>query len=299
MSPSVERDAGEFKITQLQSEPYLSIVIPSYNEERRLPGTLSKVIAYLQRKGGRAEILVVDDGSSDDTAAVVEQVGAANPMVRLIRNPHRGKAYAVRTGMLAAAGQFVLFSDADGATPIEEADKLLPRLEEGVDVAIASREGKDARRFDEPWHRHLMGRVFNLVVQLLALPGIHDTQCGFKAFRRGAARELFGHMQLYGEAATSPVKGAMLTGFDVEILFLARKWGYRIAEVPVHWSYGAESKVHPIKDSWRNLRDVLLVRWNDLRGRYSEPRRHDRATPANPAGRSSGNAGRSSESGGA
>jgi hypothetical protein len=108
-------------------------------------------------------------------------------------------------------------------------------------------------------------------VQLLAVPGIHDTQCGFKAFRRAAARDLFGNMQLYGAGDTGPVKGAMLTGFDVEILFLARKWGYRIVEVPVHWSYGAESKVHPIKDSWRNLRDVLLVRWNDLRGRYRRP----------------------------
>jgi glycosyltransferase involved in cell wall biosynthesis len=268
VSPSFERDAGDSKITQLLSEPYLSIVIPSYNEERRLPGTLSKVIAYLQTKGCRAEILVVDDGSSDRTAAVVEELSAANPLFHLIRNEHGGKACAVRTGMLAAAGQFVLFSDADGATPIEEADKLLPRLEEGYDVAIASREGQDARRFDEPWHRHFMGRVFNLMVQLLALPGIHDTQCGFKAFRREAARDLFGNMQLYGEGASRPVKGALLTGFDVEILFLARKRGYRIVEVPVHWSYGAESKVHPLKDSWRNLRDVLLVRWNDLRGRY-------------------------------
>jgi dolichyl-phosphate beta-glucosyltransferase len=268
VSPLLERNAGDFKIAQLQSEPYLSIVIPSYNEERRLPGTLSKVGAYLQTKGCSAEILVVDDGSSDHTATVVEQLGAANPLIHLIRNEHRGKAYAVRTGMLAAAGKFVLFSDADGATPIEEADKLLPFLEEGYDVAIASREGKEATRLDEPSHRHLMGRVFNLIVQLLALPGIQDTQCGFKAFRREAARDLFGHMQLYGETASGPVKGAMLTGFDVEILFLARKWGYRIAEVPVYWCYGAESKVHPIKDSWRNLRDVLLVRWNDLRGRY-------------------------------
>jgi dolichyl-phosphate beta-glucosyltransferase len=273
ISPSLRRGSGESKIRQLQSEPYLSVVIPCYNEERRLPGTLSKVIAYLQRKGREAEIVVVDDGSSDRTVAIAEQASAENPIVHVIRNEHRGKAFAVRTGMLAAAGQFVLFSDADSATPIEEADKLLPHLEQGVDVAIASREGKEAQRLQEPWHRHLMGRVFNLIVQLLALPGIHDTQCGFKAFRRAAARELFGNMQLYGEQTGGPVKGAMLTGFDVEILFLARKWGYRIAEVPVVWSYGAESKVHPLKDSWRNLRDVLRVRWNDLRGRYDEPHR--------------------------
>lgn len=220
----------------------------------------------------------MDDGSTDRTAAVVEQLAASlaagapggrvTPGIRLIRNQHRGKAFAVRTGMLAASGQFVLFSDADGATPIEEADKLLPCLEQGIDVAIASREGQGARRSGEPWHRHVMGRVFNLIVQVLAIPGIHDTQCGFKAFRRAAARDLFENMLLYRTDSSSPVKGAMLTGFDVEILFMARKWGYRIAEVPVHWSYGAASKVHPIKDSWRNLHDVLLVRWNALRGRY-------------------------------
>lgn len=271
VSPSLWRGAGESKITQLHTEPYLSIVIPCYNEERRLPGTLGKVTSYLQARDYCAEIIVVDDGSTDNTASVVEPLAAATPIIHLIRNEHRGKAFAVRTGMLAAAGQFVLFSDADGATPIEEADKLLPLLAEGYDVAIASREGEQAKRMDEPWHRHLMGRVFNWIVQLLAVPGIQDTQCGFKAFRREAARHLFGNMQLYGPGATGPVKGAMLTGFDVEILFLARKWGYRIAEVPVHWSYGAESKVHPIKDSWRNLRDVLLVRWNDLRGRYRRP----------------------------
>ncbi len=254
-------------------------MIPGYNEEHRLPQTLNKVIAYLQARGRPSEILVVDDGSTDRTPAVVEEVAAtraarspgghATPAIRLIRNEHRGKAFAVRTGMLAAGGRFVLFSDADGATPIEEADKLLSHLEQGVDVAIASREGKEAQRFGEPWHRHLMGRVFNLIVQALAIPGIHDTQCGFKAFRREAARDLFENMLLYRLDTNAPVQGAMLTGFDVEILFMARKWGYRIVEVPVHWSYGAESKVHPVKDSWRNLRDVLLVRWNDLRGRYN------------------------------
>jgi hypothetical protein len=146
-------------------------------------------------------------------------------------------------------------------------DKLQSRLDEGFDVAIGSREGVGARRYNEPSYRHLMGRAFNLIVQSLAVPGIQDTQCGFKAFRHATARDLFGSMQLYG-ADSGPVKGALLTGFDVEILFLARKWGYKIAEVPVHWYYGKESKVNPIKDSYRNLRDVLRVRWNDLRGRY-------------------------------
>jgi len=258
---------GGSEIKDSSSAPYLSIVVPAYNEEQRLPQTLRDITSYLQAKDYAGEIVIVDDGSTDKTATVVEEFAATNRMVHLIRNEHRGKACAVRTGMLAARGQYVLFTDADGATPIGEADKLLPRLEQGYDVAIASREGVGARRYNEPWYRHVMGRVFNFIVRSLAVPGIQDTQCGFKAFRREVARDLFENVQLYG-AGASTIRGAMLTGFDVEILFLAHKWGYTIAQVPVHWYYGTASKVHPLKDSWRNLRDVLRVRWNDLRGRY-------------------------------
>ena len=261
------QDMGESNIQEINFQPYLSIVIPTWNEEKRLPQTLQKIASYLQIKGYAAEIIVADDGSTDQTVQIAQQFARKLPAVRVICNDHRGKAYTVRTGMLAANGQYILFTDADGATPIEEVDKLLPRLEQGYDIAIGSREGAEARRFHEPWYRHLMGRVFNFIVRLLALPGIQDTQCGFKAFRRAAAHDLFGHMQLYGPQA-GVVKGAMLTGFDVEILFMARKWGYSIAEVPVHWYYGAESKVHPLKDSWRNLRDILRVRWNDIRDCY-------------------------------
>jgi dolichyl-phosphate beta-glucosyltransferase len=250
-----------------ESDPYLSVIIPTYNEEERLPRTLDSIVSYLQARGDAAEVIVVDDGSTDATLQVAESLSAVYPFLRLIRNQHRGKAYAVRSGMLSAAGRYVLFTDADGATPIGELDKLLTRLEAGYDVAIGSREGAEAQRFDEPWYRHLMGRVFNLVVRTLAVRGIHDTQCGFKAFRREAARDLFENMQLYG-ADTGLARGALVTGFDVEILFMASKWGYRIAEVPVIWYYGAKSKVNPIKDSWRNLRDVLRVRWNDLQGHY-------------------------------
>jgi len=258
---------GGAEIKDINSEPYLSIVVPAYNEERRLPQTLHSITSYLQTKNYTAEVIVVDDGSTDNTAAVVEGLAAKNPIIRLIRNEHRGKAYTVRTGMLAARGKYILFTDADGATPINEADKLLPYLEQGYDVAIASREGVGAKRYDEPWYRHMMGRVFNFIVRILAVPGIHDTQCGFKAFRCKAAHDLFRNMQLY-TTQSGTIRGAMLTGFDVEILFLARKWGYTIAEVPVHWYYGTDSKVHPLKDSWRNLRDVLCVRWNDLQGKY-------------------------------
>ena len=253
------------------TEPYLSIVVPAYNEERRLPNTLRHITSHLQAKSYAVEIIVVDDGSTDNTARLVEELAETDSIVHLIRNEHRGKAYAIRTGMLAARGEYVLFTDADEATPISEVDKLLPRLEEGYDVAIASREGLGARRYNEPWYRHVMGRVFNFIVQSLAVPGIEDTQCGFKAFRREAARDLFGNMQLYG-AGAGTVRGALLTAFDVEILFLARKWGYQIAEVPVQWYYGADSKVNPLKDSWHNLRDVLRVRYNDLRGQYKRSR---------------------------
>jgi dolichyl-phosphate beta-glucosyltransferase len=252
--------------------------VPAYNEEQRLPRTLGGIVSFLQAQSYAAEIIVVDDGSEDNTADVVAEFAAEQPSIRLIRNEHRGKAFAVRTGMLAADGQYVLFTDADGATPIQEVDKLLLPLQEGYDVAIGSREGVGARRYDEPPYRHLMGRVFNFLVRSVAVPGIQDTQCGFKAFRQEAARDLFQNMQLYGPDAAR-VQGAMLTGFDVEVLFLARKWGYRIAEVPIHWYYGEESKVNPIKDSWRNLRDVLRVRCNDLRGRY---RREQRAVGVPP-----------------
>jgi dolichyl-phosphate beta-glucosyltransferase len=250
-------------------QPYLSVVVPAYNEEQRLPRTLALITSYTQQQSFLAEVIVVDDGSADGTVTVAEAFARSHPEVRMIRNEHRGKAYTVRTGMLSAAGEYVLFTDADGATPVEEVSKLLPLLEQGYDVAIGSREGMGARRFSEPWHRHVMGRVFNLIVQLLAVRGIQDTQCGFKAFRREAAQHLFSSLKLYGEGS-GLVKGAMLTGFDVEILFLARKWGYRIAEVPVHWYYGKESKVSPIRDSWRNLRDVLRVRCNDLQGKYRQ-----------------------------
>jgi len=259
--------SGEYKIETKATDLYLSIIVPAYNEEHRLPQTLRSILSYVQARAYTAEVIVVDDGSTDRTASVVADLAATNPTIRLIRNEHYGKAYTVRTGVLAANGRLVLFTDADGATPIEEADKLLPLLEGEYDVAIASREGAGAVRYDEPPLRHFMGRIFNLIVRTLAVPDIRDTQCGFKAFRAEAARKLFGNMQLYS-SPTRTVQGPMVTGFDVEILFLARKWHYRIAEVPVQWYYGEDSKVNRLKDSWRNLRDVLRVRWNDIRGRY-------------------------------
>ncbi len=251
------------------AQPKLSIVIPAYNEEHRLPATLEHVVAFVSRLPYPAEVIVVDDGSEDRTAEIAEKFARAlAPTVRLIRNDHRGKGYTVRTGMLAAQGEYILFSDADLATPIEQWDKLRPYFDKGYDVVIGSREGLGARRVGEPWYRHVMGRVFNYLVRLVALGGFQDTQCGFKAFRREVAHDLFRRVQLYGEGAQQ-VKGAALTGFDVEVLFLARKYGYKVKDVPVEWHYGTHTKVNPVRDSIRNFKDVWAVRINDWRGKYN------------------------------
>jgi dolichyl-phosphate beta-glucosyltransferase len=251
----------------ISDRPFLTVVIPAYNEERRLPQTLQSVVDYLARQSYASGVIVVDDGSRDKTVQVVESFRAAHPNVVLIRNDHRGKGYAVRTGMLAAQGHIVLFSDADLSTPIEEIAELLPWFERGFGIVIGSREGSGAKRIQEPFYRHIMGRVFNFVVRLLTVHGIDDTQCGFKAFRDDVARDVFTRMKLYGENAQR-VADSMVTGFDVEVLFVGQKSGYKIKEVPVEWRYGNETKVNPLKDSWRNFRDVVMVRWNDLRGRY-------------------------------
>nr|WP_290668660.1 dolichyl-phosphate beta-glucosyltransferase [Ardenticatena sp.] len=252
----------------ISEQPFLSIVIPAYNEERRLPPNLKRVLEYLDTQPFEAEVIVVDDGSEDRTVERAREVVAGDPRVRIIENEHYGKAYAVRTGMLAARGEIVLFSDADLSTPIHEVERFFPYFEQSYDIVIGSREGGGPnQRVGEPFYRHLMGRVFNLLVQLLAVPGIQDTQCGFKAMRREAVHDLFPRLRIH-DGSKGPVKGSMVTGFDVELLFLALQLGYKVKEVPVAWRYGRESKVNPLLDSWRLFRDVLMVRWNHLLGRY-------------------------------
>jgi glycosyltransferase involved in cell wall biosynthesis len=254
---------------------YLSVVIPAYNESSRLPESLHKAVEYLESRDYPYEVIVVDDGSSDNTADLAEEFvkGAEirNPssQIKVIHNPHRGKGYAVRTGMLAAQGRYILYSDADFSAPIEEVEKLLVYLQGKYDIAIGSREGKGAARYDEPFYRHLMGRVFNTFVRLVALPQFNDTQCGFKAFRKEAAHTLFRSLHLYGED-TPDVQGALVTGFDVEVLYLALKWGYKVKEVPVRWFYSKGANVNPVKDSYRMLKDIAKVRMNALRGVYSK-----------------------------
>lgn len=255
-------------MTSIEPAPYLSVVIPAYNEERRLPATLRRVLEYLAQQPYPAEVIVADDGSTDGTAAYVDRQLDVHRNLFLLRLDHRGKGYAVRAGALMARGEYVLLCDADLAVPIEEWERLRRYLESGYDVAIGSREGLGARRIGEPWYRHVMGRIFNAIVRLVAVGGIQDTQCGFKALRRVVAHDLFRRVRIYGDDAPH-VEGAAVTAYDVELLYLAARRGYRIAEVPVVWQYGEETKVNPLRDSWRNLRDVLKVRWFALCGRYT------------------------------
>ena len=247
--------------------PLLSIVVPAYNEKERIPDTIRHITGFMASQEYPMELLVVDDGSDDGTADVVEQLRDGQRDVRVIRNDHRGKAYTVRTGMLAARGDYVLFTDADSSTPIEEAARVVACLREGWDVVIGSREAPGAKRFNEPAFRHLMGRIFTRLVQTITGLRFEDTQCGFKAFTRIAARDVFTRVRLYGPDSPA-LKRAKVTGFDVELLFLAQKRGLRIRELPVRWYYAPGTKVSAVRDSFSNLLDALKVRLYDVQGRY-------------------------------
>jgi glycosyltransferase involved in cell wall biosynthesis len=241
-------------------------VIPAYNEAERVAATLATATAFLAAQPYDHELILVDDGSTDGTAAIAREVLRDRPDSRVLAIPHGGKAAALRAGMSAARMDQVAFSDADLATPLAYLDDLRAALAAGCGVAIGSREGVGARRVGEPFYRHLMGRVFNRLVRVLLLPGIQDTQCGFKLFRRDAAREILERARLYRPPET--VAGPRVTAFDVELLVVARRLGYRVCPVPVVWTYGERSKVQPAQDTWHNVRDVLRVRVNAWRGRY-------------------------------
>jgi glycosyltransferase involved in cell wall biosynthesis len=233
--------------------PFLSLIIPAYNEEQRLPSTLTKVQAFLTDQSYESEVLVVENGSSDRTAAVAEEFA---PGVQLLREPQRGKGLAVRRGMLSASGDYRFICDADLSMPIEQVNRFLPPKLDEYDIAIASREASGAVRYDEPVYRHWIGRAFNLLVKTLAVPGFQDTQCGFKCFTAEAAEALFPIQRIDGWT------------FDVELLFIARRLGYRVKEVPIDWYYFPGSRVRMLRDSWLMLTDLFRVRSNWRRGLY-------------------------------
>lgn len=249
-----------------EDQVLLSLVIPCYNEESRLPKTLARVLEFFSEFPSSWELIIADDGSDDATADIGRRAAEA-ARVRYLRLPHRGKASAVRAGVRAAHGQYVVFTDADLSTPIDYVYDVVRLLSADWDLVIGTREGHGAQRLDEPAYRHLMGRLFNHLVQLLAVPGVQDTQCGFKGFRIEVAKDLFDHSCLYRDE-TSEVRGPLVTGFDVELLFLARKLGYRLKQLPVTWRHFDGSKVRPGVDSLVMVGDILRVRMNDLQHRY-------------------------------
>jgi glycosyltransferase involved in cell wall biosynthesis len=235
-----------------------SIVIPAYNEGTRLGATLERILAYVRQQGWDAEIIVVNDGSRDNTADLVCGFAETNPIVRLVENPgNRGKGYSVRHGMLKARGDVVVFSDADLSSPIEEMPKLLDALSRGADIAIGSRWLRaELQTQRQSVHRQIFGRVFNLLMRMILGLKFKDTQCGFKAFTRQAAQTIL------------PLQRIERWGFDPEILFLARKFGLRVEEVAVHWGHSGDTRIHPVLDGARMFQEMLRVRWYDIAGKY-------------------------------
>jgi dolichyl-phosphate beta-glucosyltransferase len=228
--------------------PEISIIIPAFDEALRLPATLDRIEHFISAERLKAEVIVVDDGSRDSTADVVKQRSARWPLLRLVVAGHNGKGAAVRLGMAAALGQYRIFSDADLSVPIEDLDKLLKPLREGAGVAIASRALKDSEiELHQPWYRETMGKVFNRLVRIFVLGGVHDTQCGFKAFTAEVAERVFPPLQTHG------------FGFDVEVLYRAERAGYRIVEVPTRWINSPQSRVHPIRHSMAMFIELLAI----------------------------------------
>jgi len=242
------------------STPFLSIIIPAHNEEHRLPHTLEQVMAFLQTQPYSAEILVVENASQDRTHQIALEFAKTHftdqPLIRVLQVPERGKGVAVNRGMLEARGEYRFMCDADLSMPIGEVNRFLPPALTGFDIAIASRESAGALRYNEPTYRHLVGRVFNTLIRVLALPTLQDTQCGFKCFRAAVVEDLFRRQKISGWS------------FDVEILYIARRRGYKIIEIPIPWYYNTNSKISVVKDSFQMGLDILKIRLNDLRGGY-------------------------------
>jgi glycosyltransferase involved in cell wall biosynthesis len=254
----------------MDSQPFLSIVIPTWNEQACLAANLDTVIRYLRKQEYTSEVIVVDDGSTDATTDVARAFATEHegePPLALIENKHRGKGYAVRTGILAGQGKYLLFTDADLSTPVYELGKMIGALEMGADIAIGTRQGIGAERVDETLVRSATRRLFNLLVRIISGLPYRDTQAGFKGFRREVAHDLFERVRLYGEDAAE-IQGRALTAFDVEVLYLATRAGYRIEEIAVRWEFDRQSRRIPLRDAVRMLSDVIKLRWMAAHGAY-------------------------------
>lgn len=237
--------------------PFLSVVIPAFNEAGRLPSTLEQVDRFFSAQSFPYEILVVENGSSDNTLQIAKRMQKQIRNLRIMHEEIRGKGWAVRQGMLAAKGAYRFICDADLSMPIEDVVRFIPPQLQDAPIAIASREAPGAVRYDEPEYRHLIGRAFNLLVRVLLLKGLNDTQCGFKCFRADAAEKIFPLVTIQGWT------------FDVEALFIGRKLGYEIREVPIHWYHKTQSRVKVLRDSFQMGLDLLKIRMNHIAGKYN------------------------------
>lgn len=236
--------------------PFLSLVIPAHNEESRLPATLEQVFAFLTLQNYAAEVIVVENGSTDRTLEIAQGFASRHTQLKVIHTDERGKGLAVKQGMLAARGAFRFFADADFSMPVSEINRFLPPALPDCDIVIASRETPGAVRYNEPFRRHLSGRIFNALIRLVVLPGLDDTQCGFKCFRARVAEEIFPRQTMPGWS------------FDVELLYIARRKGYRIKEIGIPWYFNPETKVSLVRDSLRMASDLFTIRRNARRGLY-------------------------------
>jgi dolichyl-phosphate beta-glucosyltransferase len=240
------------------STPLISLIIPAYNEENRLPRALEQVFTFLEKQSFPFEVVVVENGSTDRTLEIANAFAAGRPNLLVIHEETKGKGIAVKRGVLAAHGEYRFICDTDLSMPIEEILKFFPPQLHDFDVAIGSREAQGSIRYDEPSYRHWGGRMVNLLIRMLILPGFQDTQCGFKCFRAESTLPLFEQQTLYGWS------------FDIELLYLARKRKLRIQEVPINWYFDPESKVNAVRDALKMISDIFRIHLNALLGRYDD-----------------------------
>lgn len=239
---------------------FLSVIIPAHNEENRLPNTLEQVLRFLEGQSFTTEVIIVENGSGDKTFEVAQRFAQKHKNVRVLQS-ERGKGAAVKHGMLAAQGEYRFMCDADLSMPVDEIPKFIPPALEGYDIAIASREAKGAVRYNEPAYRHLGGRGINFIIQTLILPGLNDTQCGFKCFRADVANNIF-NLQTFNNWS-----------FDIELLYIARKHGYQIHEIPIHWYHHPDTKVNALHDAVQMIQDIFRIHANARRGLYNDTRK--------------------------